>query len=213
LLEPATALTDFLLAGLCAFFALKFAPTYGSWTLRGPVTFFAGFALAALFGGIWHGYFSDRADVAQQVVWWIAMLFTGVTAAGLALTGVELLGARRTRFIMIVVLGLLAAYAVLCWRDPRFLLSVIATVIGTALCIAGLLRRVRSPGSLLVLGGLGISVIAAIAQQRAVAIDPARFDHNATYHLMLLPALGLICAGLRRLSGVKPVPERYQAMP
>ena len=104
-------------------------------------------------------------------------------------------------------------YAVLSWQDPRFLLSLIATVIGTVLCVAGLLRRVRSPGSLLVLGGLGISVVAAIAQQRGVAIDPAQFDHNATYHLMLLPALGFIYAGLRRLSAQQAVPQRYQAMP
>jgi Family of unknown function (DUF6962) len=119
------------------------------------------------------------------------------------LIGIELLGGRSARLPVTVCIVLLLAYAVWSWRDPRFLISLAATIIGTTLCVAGLLRRVRWQGSSLVLGGLGISVIAAIAQQRGVAIDPALFDHNATYHLMLLPALWLIYAGLRRLSASK----------
>ncbi len=210
--ELITGLTDFLLAALCIACARPFARER-SWQLHGPVIFFAGFALAALAGGIWHAFFSERQDLAQAIVWWFSMLFAGVTAAGLALTGIDLLGARHVRLIMIIVVGLLVAYAVLSWQDPRFLLSLVATVAGTLLCIAGLLRRLHSPGSLLVLGGLGTSVIAAIAQQRGMAIDPARFDHNATYHLLLLPALGLMYAGLRRLSVEQAAVQRYQAMP
>ena len=210
--ELITGLTDFVLAALCAVFASQFARSR-AWKLHGPLIFFAGFALAALAGGIWHAFFSSEQDVLQAVVWWFSMLFAGATAAGLGLIGIELLGATRSRFIAVVVVSLLAVYAALGWRDPHFLLSLIATVAGTLLCIAGLLRHIRAPGSILVLCGLGISVIAAIAQQRGVAIAPARFDHNATYHLMLLPALGVIYAGLRRLSAVRAVSQGYHAIP
>jgi hypothetical protein len=65
---------------------------------------------------------------------------------------------------------------------------------------------------MLVLGGLAVSIVAAIAQQRGVALDPQRFDHNATYHVLLLPSLWLIYAGLRRLSS-RAAPLLHQAMP
>jgi hypothetical protein len=211
--EFTTALTDFLLAALCAVFAGIFVRAADRWTLRGPTILFVGFALAALAGGIWHGFFSARQDLAQAVVWWFSMLFTGLTAAGLALIGLELLGATRVRPLGIVVAALLAVYAILSWFDPRFLISLIATVVGTLLCVAGLLRNARTPGSMLVVGGLAVSFIAAIAQQRGVALDPQRFDHNATYHLLLLPALWLIFAGLRRLSAQLPASTPHQAMP
>jgi hypothetical protein len=204
-----TALTDFILAALCLVLTRAFARGHG-WTLRGPLVLFAGFALAALAGGIWHGFFSARLDLAQAIVWWFSMLFTGVTAAGLALIGLELLGATRVR--PIVVASLLVIYAVLSWFDPRFLISLIATALGTLLCVAGLLSKARAPGSMLVLGGLAVSIVAAIAQQRGVALDPQRFDHNATYHVLLLPSLWLIYAGLRRLSS-RAAPLLHQAMP
>src|SRR5215470_12232344 len=168
-----TALTDFLLAALCVLFARFFARPGNRWTLRGPLILFVGFALAALAGGIWHGFFSTRQDLAQAIVWWFSMVFTGVTAAGLALIGLELLGVTRARPAVIGTVVLLVAYAVLSWIDPRFLISLLATVVGTLLCVAGLIRNARVPGSMQVLAGLGVSVIAAIAQQRGVAIDPA----------------------------------------
>jgi len=208
-----TALTDFLLAALCVVFARSFARHGNRWRLRGPLILFAGFALAAFAGGIWHGFFSARQDLAQAIVWWFSMLFTGVTAAGLALTGLELLGVTRARLAVISILVLLVLYAVLSWIDQRFLISLLATVVGTLLCVAGLIRNARVPGSMQVLAGLGVSVIAAIAQQRGVAIDPGRFDHNATYHLLLLPALWLIFAGLRRLSAERPAVALHQAIP
>ncbi|HJS21178.1 MAG TPA: hypothetical protein VJ764_00860 [Steroidobacteraceae bacterium] len=201
--ELATTLTDYLLTAVCVLCAWRLASASVRARFYGPAVFFAGFAAAALVGGTWHGFFSEEETLAQQLVWWLAMLFAGVTASGLALSGLELLGVRALRGPVLLLATLLAIYALLAWRDPRFLLSLIVSVVATLVCVAGLVRRLRGPdtrGAILALAGLGVSVLAALAQQQRVAIDRVHFDHNATYHLLLLPALGLLFAGFLRIA-------------
>lgn len=168
--------------------------------------FFAGFAATAFWGGTWHGFLSGAEGPAGEIVWWLTMLCAGATAAGLAFTGLELLGVQRHRWVVPAAGVLLVSYAVWTWRDPRFLLSLVASAAGTAVCIAGLIHRLRGPdnsGARPALAGFGLSMLAAIAQQQGVALHPVHFDHNATYHLALLPALGLVYAGFQRMSSVR----------
>jgi hypothetical protein len=210
--EVATTLTDYLLTVVCLVCAWQLAK-HGALRLRGPVVFFAAFAAAALLGGTWHGYFSDQQGLGQEILWWLTMVFAGMAAAGLALTGLELLGARSSPRVFLPLALLLALYAVLAWRDARFLLSLIASVVGILLCAAGLLRHLRTPGAgaRLALMGLGITVLAAIAQQQQVAFHRTHFDHNATYHVLLLPALAMLYAGFLRLMRKPAVPASHQS--
>jgi hypothetical protein len=201
--ELATTLTDFLLTAVCLLCAWRLANAAAPAKLYGPAVFFGGFAAAALVGGIWHGFLGDEQTLAQAFVWWLTMLFAGVTAAGLALSGLELRGVSAMRGPVLLLAMLLAVYAILAWRDPRFLVSLIASVAGIAVCAAGFVSRLRDAGrrgAVLGLAGLGLSVVAALAQQRRVAIDPVHFDHNATYHVLLLPALALLFSGFLHLA-------------
>jgi hypothetical protein len=129
-----------------------------------------------------------------------------VAAAGLALLGIELFGVHNRGSAKLLLIAL-AIFAVVAWHDPRFLLVVLVTACGTLICCAGLLLhawRVHPRAAGVALIGLAGSVLAGIAQQSGFALRPPAFDHNATYHVLLIPALSLFYAGLTRLFGDSP---------
>lgn len=198
--EIATTLTDFLMAAFGLAYAtgqIRQRPAF-----RGPILFFLAFSLAALFGGLWHGYFSVPSAPGERIIWWLSMWFGGLSAAGLALTGLELVGLRLRKGAFAIAF-FAAAFGVYVWLDPRFLATIAASAGATLICLAGLsyqlLQRVTL-GPLLAIAGLVISVSGAIAQQRGVTLHLLSFDHNATYHLFLIVSLGFFYAGLRRIS-------------
>jgi hypothetical protein len=200
--EIATTLTDYLMAGASLAAALTFPRRPAVFPARGPVLFFTGFALAALFGGTWHGYFSGMETPEGRLLWWCSMLFAGASAAGLAVTGCELLGVRNRTALLAASGIFLLGFGVYIWDDMRFLPSLMATATGTLVCLAGLANRVRhrdGADAWMAMAALALSVVAALVQQVGLAIHPVHFDHNATYHVLLLPALGLFYAGLRRI--------------
>jgi len=198
--EIATTLTDFFMAALSLAYAIGWMRQRASF--RGPTLFFLAFSLAALLGGLWHGYFSVPGAPGERIVWWLSMWFGGLSAAGLALTGLELMGL-RLRKVAVAIAIFTAAFGVYVWLDPRFLATIATSAGGTLICLAGLsyqlVQRVTL-GPLFAIAGLVISVSGAIAQQKGVTLHLLSFDHNATYHLFLIVSLGFFYAGLRRIS-------------
>ena len=202
MLEAGTALTDYLLTGLCCACVAAFLHQRQRGTSVGPPLFFAGFALSAAFGGTWHGFYSLDTGRTQALIWWASMVFGGLSAAALALTGAELLGFQRTGLGLLLAIAFTLAFGAYVAHDDRFLVSIVATTAGMAACITGLARSLRRDrtGAAMGIAGLLLAVLAAVGQQAHVALDPPRIDHNATYHLLLVPAMLLLFAGLRRLT-------------
>lgn len=200
--EPATALTDFLLSGLASIAAVRLLPRTGDAPLIGAPVFFAGFAAAAALGGIWHGFANDEISLTSRCLWWLTVVCTGGAAAGLAGVGLEGLGYRAPRRFLVCAAAFTLLLAVYAWFDSRFFVSVIATAFGSLLCLAGLAKR-WAPGvrqaPLVAAAGVALSLAAGVLQQRGLAVDPVHFDHNATYHVILIPALALFYAGNRSL--------------
>jgi hypothetical protein len=205
--EVATTLTDLLLSGLCAALAAQLVGRQSWRRLPGAAIFFAGMSLATLAGGIWHGFFSATPGEVADRVWFLSMLCSGVASAGLALIGAQLLGA-PWRPALVLVTALLALYAIVAWRDPRFLVALLASALGIVACVAGCVAGWRrgTRGAWLLLAGIGVALVAAVGQQLGVAIHPVRFDHNATYHVGLAAALVLMYAACRRMVEMSPCP-------
>lgn len=200
--EPATTLTDVLLAivGWAIFVGQRRSGRHGA------AIFFAALSTAAVFGALSHGFLSNAPAGLRQIVWWVTLVCTGATAAGLALIGLECLGLGTTRARLIAVLGPTVVFAAVVWFDPRFRLGLFATAIGGVVLAAGLIRQaIRHPGhgAGMTAAGIAISVIAGILQQRGIAVHPVHFDHNATYHVILLPALWLLHAGTLRIASTR----------
>jgi hypothetical protein len=168
--EVATTLTDYLLTVLCTVCVWRLVATGAAARLRGGAISLPGFAAASFFGGTWHGFLIVAQGLGQHLVWWLSTLFAGVTAAGLALTGLGLLGVKRERLALVVMCALLVIYAAITWRDTRFIVPLIASLGGTVLCVAGLVRYLRLPdnrGAWLILAALGLSLLAAVARGEA----------------------------------------------
>lgn len=192
--EPATTLTDMLLAVVGTGFFVHQRRSGA----QGATVFFAALAMAAVCGALSHGFLKEAAPIVRQVVWWITLVCTGASAAGLALVGLECLewGPARRRIMSVAVP--FAVLAVWLWFDPRFRVGLRATAIGGLVLVAGLIHHARrrpGTGAGLVTAGLGLSVVAGLLQQRGVGLHPVHFDHNATYHVIMIPALLLIHAG------------------
>jgi MFS family permease len=200
--EVATTLTDFVLALLslaCAVGLFRRNPATAG---IGARWFFVGFGLATLCGGFWHGYFSAPGAAGERLVWWSSMLFGGLGSIALGVAGVELTLRRRLRHTAAVVGILLLAFGTYAWSYPNFLVTLIASAGGTLVCGIGLVTHVRFQPwpSLLAIAGLLLAIAAGLAQQSKLALHPLHFDHNATYHLLLIPALVLFYAGFRGIT-------------
>jgi O-antigen ligase len=161
-----------------------------------------GLASAAFFGAIFHGFFpGDTATTAGFIAWVpVSLSIVGAAAAMLEL-GLTLLlpslapGTRRT----LVTLYALGFAGVVLLVDESFASIVRFYVPALLLFLIGAARQVVRGriGWSAILGGLVISVLAALLQQAKVAIDPDRFDHNAVYHVVQSVALLFLYVGFR----------------
>jgi hypothetical protein len=206
LLEPDVALTDFALAVACAGFAawLQFWSISRS-PLRAPfAAFFAAVGLAALLGGITHGFLSDQWSVLYGTVWSSTLIAIGIAACASWIIGARLILPDSTaRRVAVFAGSMLALYAVIILFVSRSFAIAIAHYIPAAvfLLIVFILAYRRRPTSFLMAGiaGVALTFVAAAIQQGGVGLHRTYFNHNALYHVVQGIALLLIFLAARGL--------------
>ena len=206
--EPDVTLTDYGLALECAIFAgLLYTRGRGAAGLRTwAVAFFASAALASLFGGTVHGFFSDEGSLGNAVLWPLSLLAIGVTAlSGWAVAAVLVLTPRAARWVIRGAALQLAAYAaVVLFVSDGFWVA-IADYLPAALFLLAAFaisaRRLGSPQRSAGAWGLVVSFVAAAIQQLQISVHPVYFNHNALYHAVQAVGLVLIFVGFRDLLG------------
>jgi hypothetical protein len=203
--EPDVALTDYFIAVEAALFAWSIAQSLdGSSTLRSPfVWFFLATAVAAGAGGTVHGFFAGGTP-GSVVLWRLTLLALGVVALMTWTIAARLiLPGGSARFVEVAAAIVAAGYAiVILFVNDHFGVA-IAHYLPPALFLLMAFAWAAAQGhderiSMLAgTAGMVLTFVAAFVQQRGIALHPAYFNHNATYHAIQAVGLFLIFLGAR----------------
>ena len=187
--EPATTLTDYLMAALAVVFARHLARAAGvveharAWSWA-----FALLAASALCGGTFHGFRAALAPWAAQALWRLTLaLAAGSSFALMRALALQWLGTARRAAWIRVALGKLAIVLAIGLSYPAF--SVVVADFGATMLFAagaGAVGRGRHPRAFLWLtAGVLLFGVGALIQQARLAPHPA-FNHNDLFHVIQL---------------------------
>ena len=202
--EPAVALSDFALAIECGAFA-AWLVRYGRTPLcLAFAALFAASAIAALLGGVTHGFLPDQQALAARVVWTGTLAAIGVAGFACWMVGALLLlppkGARLVAVLAgIVLVGYLAVILLV---SRSFTVAVLDYAPASAFLLIAFgvaYWRQRTPFLLAGVAGVLLSFVAAAIQQAGINLHPVYLDHNTLYHLVQALAFLLIFLAARGL--------------
>lgn len=204
--EPAVTLTDFALAlqGLAtAAFLLR---RFGISSATVPwLAYFAAAGIAALCGGLVHGYFHDLNSAGRAVFWPLSLTAIGVNAVAAWAIGAPLvLSPAANRRLISWAISLFVAYTAYVWFvDSRFgvALAMAAPATLFLLVALGVAWRGGRAGAGVAAFGVLLTLAAAAVQYFEIALDPLDFNHNATAHVVQSASLALVLAGCLRMLG------------
>jgi hypothetical protein len=183
LYEPATLITDYLLAVvalICGLLLRRFdrAPSR-AWFARAMLLS----ALSAFVGGSYHGFAPNFALEIQGLWWRLVLILLSVVSAALALSLMhEVAPPRRHSWIRSIIFIKLTVFVVVAMTQAVFLFAIIDY--GTALLawIAAALVA-RRPWRGWMLAAIGLSFVAAAVQQFGFSPAP-HFNQNDLYHVI-----------------------------
>jgi hypothetical protein len=197
--EPATALTDLLLAIEGATLAIMASRTKtNNHPLRGTtVLLFWALAVAALLGFITHGFVPAHTTLLFKALW--RLLLLGIAVAGAATwaaAGMLWPSVRVQRLalqfagVLLIVLAAAILLNVRHWAEEYDIAIASYAPAMVFLLISFVAAFVRTHATLALFGAIGVllSFLAAGVQQSTAALGPV--DHNALYHI--IPAVGLV---------------------
>jgi hypothetical protein len=198
--EPATLITDYLLAGFTAALAsslIRASRASRDRSQRWWGIAFAATAVSSAFGGTAHG-FHDALGSASTIVWLVAMEALVVAAYALVRATMSRgeLSDRAERRGTIVALIVYASVAIWIVQDPRFVRAIVAYALALAVLVVFQIAALRrgDHAARWVLGGVAVSVLAAVIQQAKLSPHPS-FNHNDLYHVVQAVGLWLLYRG------------------
>lgn len=188
--EPATVLTDFLLAFFAAGLGWRLHTTAPAdiparrWWCR----VLALTAFAAALGGTYHGFAPEAAPAIRKVWWFSTLLSLGLVSVALSFSLLhELRPPARQRVWRHLIVSKFAVFAIVAALLPAFVVAIadygLVLLAWAFAALAG-----RFPWRHWMLAALALSGLAAAAQQLRWGLGP-HLNHNDIYHLIQAVAL------------------------
>ncbi|MDA0264865.1 MAG: hypothetical protein O3A93_11690 [Chloroflexi bacterium] len=203
LVEPASSLTDFAL-GILAIFAatrLHVKPSNDShWRW-----FFIWIGIAALWGGVHHGFIAAN-ESAAAISWSMISLLVAVAISYLlAASANAVIGKKRGRPLFVFRAISLVAFFSLAVSGNATVTTLMLTEGLAMVIVVGLWIHAwqsGQPGGSLVLGAIAVSVLAAAlkASGAQFTFSGWEFDPNSIYHVAQMPGLCLLLMAVQRRS-------------
>ena len=203
LAEPASSITDFALGIIAisvAFGLWRKGRIYPQWPIA-----FAFFGIAALLGGIHHGFLEPYETIANASWAAISLVVAIAITFLLAATVATVLGEGRGRPLLAVRTASLVTFLILAILGRATIHTLLITE-GLVMVMVLILWlhawRLGQPGVGLILVAIGASVLAAGVRGSALHVTFAgwEFDPNALYHLAQMPGLVLLYVAVGRLA-------------
>lgn len=196
--EPATLLTDLLLAAVAAFLAFRLGRANGSAQQWFKIALNLS-AVSAAVGGTFHG-FGPNVSPALAATWWKATLLTlHLVSAAMAMSLVYEVAADRRKSVWIGLAALkFVAFAAMTITKPDFLVAI--ADYGSSMLGWFVAAWVRPfPWRRAMIAGIGLSIVAAVIQQLRLAPFPW-FNHNDLYHVVQAVAFVAFYRAARHLT-------------
>jgi hypothetical protein len=201
--ERTTAATDLLLAAMGTGYSIRLLRLrkHDRWQARLWAGAFAALGLGAGLGAVAHGL--ELTPRKKELVWQ-GIYPSLACAVALFATGAcrDRWGEATARRALPVALASAGVFALLVRRLPGGFLAFLgyeALAMLFALAVYGdLARQQRRPGAPLMVGGIGLSILAAALQASKLQITlfGQPFDNNGIFHLVQMGGLPLLVAGL-----------------
>ena len=188
--EPATLITDYLLAAFTAVLAARLfgaARQHRSTAVWWWAVAFTATAAAGVGGGTVHGFRAILPPVVTSVLW-VITLESLLVAAFAVIRGALVasgLSDGAVRAASLVIGAAYGAYAIWVAANPRFTFAIAAYGIALGVLMAFAMHRWEKNrvAARWMLAGVAVSVIAAFIQQSGLSLH-RHFNHNDLYHVV-----------------------------
>jgi predicted neutral ceramidase superfamily lipid hydrolase len=214
--ESAVSISDFALGALAAFWATRLlsSPTEKPRIRTWFVVEISAVGIAALLGGIAHGFLPDETQFWGALIWRATLVFVGVTGMGAMMLASFLLfrprAVERMRFAMMIAFAIYSGIVLFEWQ--RFVVALVFYIPPAVLLFIAFLVRWRRGRESFATDGLiamALTFVAAGLQHFRVSIDPVYLNNNVIYHLVQAVAVFFLYrAGMRWLTGPAQVQAR-----